>query len=145
MPRRKHSMALGPGFHLCERGLDNRFSRPFSHQPSTDLPLSLLSTWDQVSTWMPESERQWGKLAQKSQLWDGSECGFQKEGCVQAQAHPKPLQKSTGVRISPPTCERWHRGWRRHMLATIMHVFPKWAKINYTPKTLTCWRKAVGP
>lgn len=96
-------MALGPGFHLCDRGLDNRLSRPFSYQPSTDLPLSLLSTWDPVSTWMPESERQWGKLAQKSQLRDGSECGFQKEGCVQAQAHIKPLQKARGLEsLLPP-------------------------------------------
>lgn len=71
---------------------------------------------------------------------------FEKKAVCWLQAHPKLLQKWQGWRLPSHLCEvgqcvwavRWGSGWMGHMLATIMYLFPKWAKINYKPKALAC-------
>lgn len=104
-PRRKQPMALGPGFQLQERrGLDNRFSRPFSHQSSMDLHQDRVGQSPNLDTRSHGAMEKTG--TEKSTL--GSEFGFQKESCVLAAG---PSQTLAGDRISSPTCERRSRGW----------------------------------
>lgn len=129
MPQRKPSMALGPGFHLCERrGLSSFIGSRRQVRPAPSPPAicgfapkppehvgrsSTLDTRIQGAT---------GKTGTELSTL-GLERGFRKGGLVLVNSCQK-----TGDGTSPPTCVKWDRGWMRHMLATILYLLPRVGK-----------------
>lgn len=126
MPRRKQPMALGPGFHLRERrGLDNMFSRPFSHQSFMDLHQGHIGQNYHLDTRMQGAmEKTDTEVNFGIRVWLSK-----RKLCASCRPVPNACKTVQGMESLLPLLIEQEVA--RHMLATIMSLFPQWAKINY--------------